>query len=348
MEVSRELLFFFSALGAFNGLLMGLFFIFYKKPKTLSNLFLGGFLICLSVRIGKSVFFYFNPDLAFGFLQLGLTACFFIGPFLYFYFKSIYNNGDNLKKLWAVNILVLVLLAITINFYYPFESNIDLWRPHIINGIYFSWLGYSLLCIPYAIAAYKNMSSDSLRPQSIWDISLFAGNILIWLAFNFCGYTSYILGALLFTFLLYLLLLLLLFKSKKTPLLTKEKYKDKKIEEKLANDIIQRLEDHLKTSKHFTNSNLKLADLASELNILPHTLSQVLNDNLGKSFRLYLNEYRIEEAKKMILEHNDLTLEAIAYECGFNSKSTFYKSFKKITGHTPSHYQNGANSSLES
>ena len=66
MMISRELLFFFSALGAFNGVVIGLYFLLVAKPKTASNYFLGILLLALSIRIGKSVFLYFNDDLAGG------------------------------------------------------------------------------------------------------------------------------------------------------------------------------------------------------------------------------------------------------------------------------------------
>lgn len=95
----------------------------------------------------------------------------------------------------------------------------------------------------------------------------------------------------------------------------------------------------MQKKKLFENPNLKLADVAKELNIQPHNLSQYLNDNSGKSFALFLNEYRIEAAKLLLLKNNEYTTEAIGYECGFNSKSTFYSTFKKITGYTPAVYR---------
>ena len=82
-----------------------------------------------------------------------------------------------------------------------------------------------------------------------------------------------------------------------------------------------------------------MPDLAQKLNILPHTLSQLINENLGKNFSSFLNEYRIEAAKKMMQTHSYFSLDAIASECGFNSKSTFYSSFKKSTGTTPSKFK---------
>ena len=80
-------------------------------------------------------------------------------------------------------------------------------------------------------------------------------------------------------------------------------------------------------------------DIAKELQISSHQLSQLLNDNLGKSFALFINEFRIEEAKKLLKENNQFTLEAIGFEAGFSSKSTFYATFKKVVGKTPSAYK---------
>ena len=89
----------------------------------------------------------------------------------------------------------------------------------------------------------------------------------------------------------------------------------------------------------YKDENLKLNDVAKKLNIISHRLSQLLNDNMGKSFSAFVNEYRIEAAKKMILQQSHLTLEAIGYECGFSSQSNFYATFKKITGTTPARYK---------
>mgnify|MGYP000035312788 CR=1 FL=1 len=85
--------------------------------------------------------------------------------------------------------------------------------------------------------------------------------------------------------------------------------------------------------------NLKSSEVAKKLRITTHQFSQLLNDNLGKKFSSYVNQYRIEEAKKVLQENSNLTLETIGYECGFNSKSTFYTTYKKIVGKTPSQFK---------
>ncbi len=343
MEVSNELLFFFSALGAFNGFLLGLYFAIIKKPKHISNIFLGTMLIFMSIRIGKSVLFYFNENLAYGYLQFGLTACLFIGPFLYFYFRSLYSTHQKNIHYWQKHLAILVPLMLVVNVVFPFEQNIDLWRPYFIDIIYLVWFGYMILCLPYIYHFLNPLIRNeiSLTSQTLWDISLFIGNFVIWAAFFFCGFTSYILGALLFSFMFYLMAFQLISwkkqRIKNDP--TQEKYKNKKIDKNQAQFIIIKLEVLMKEDRQYINPNLKLIDLASDLNILPHTLSQLLNDNLGKSFSTFVNEYRIDHAKKILQNNVNLTLEAIGYDCGFNSKSTFFSTFKKMTGQTPSVYQ---------
>ena len=78
--------------------------------------------------------------------------------------------------------------------------------------------------------------------------------------------------------------------------------------------------------------------LAKALHIRPQLLSQLLNNNLNKSFSNFINEYRIEEAKRLLLEDSNLKIEVIAENCGFNSNSAFYTAFKKVTNTTPAKY----------
>lgn len=322
---------------------MGLYFLFYAKPKHISNYFLGAMLIALSIRIGKSVFFYFNPDLAYGYLQFGLMGCLFIGPFLYFYIKSIVDNGGIISKTWIYHILILSPVAAVICYFYSFGDNPDDWRCYIIPGIYYLWLGYILLTAFCLKDLIKDLFNKNVKFKNIekWMLSVFIGNVFIWAAYNFAGYGSYILGALLFSFMLYLFVLLLFFRGKQDSIIFghEEKYKNKKIAVPKANELLEKLNAKIQGEELFKNPNLKIADVAKKMNVLPHTISQLLNDNLGKGFPQYLNEFRIEEAKKLILSGSLDTYESIGYDCGFNSKSTFFSSFKKITGSTPAKFK---------
>ncbi|MBO0934124.1 helix-turn-helix domain-containing protein [Fibrella sp. HMF5036] len=100
--------------------------------------------------------------------------------------------------------------------------------------------------------------------------------------------------------------------------------------------------------KPFTNPNLTLAELAAKLKMPPHALSKVLNEGYEKNFFDFINMHRIDELKMRL--HNpqfrSYTLLSMALEVGFNSKTAFNRSFKKLTNQTPSEYLN-AHSELE-
>lgn len=306
-------------------------------------MFFGAFLAMLSIRIGKSVFFHFNPELSFHYLQFGLTACFFVGPFLYFYVKSITNASDKKFTSWKYHLAILVPIALIIGFLYPFKTNIDLWRPHIIKTIYIQWFIYILVSFYLIRDRIKNLFNKKRKLLSldIWLISILIGNLLLVTSYYFTSFVNYISGALTFSFLLYILLLFVFYNKKNKSVLfnSLNKYADKKIATNEASLLIKKLKSVMQDDSLYKNADLKSSEIAKKVGLSTHQFSQLLNDNLGKNFALFVNEYRIESAKLMLHNNNKLTLEAIGYECGFNSKSTFFTTFKKVVGTTPANFR---------
>lgn len=115
--------------------------------------------------------------------------------------------------------------------------------------------------------------------------------------------------------------------------------KEKKLNREEAFVLSQKLEKLMLEKSLFKNPNLSLNDTAKEIGISTHQLSQFLNNNIGKNFTTFVNEFRINEACEIMLSNEKLTLESIGYDVGFNSKSTFFAAFKKHTGTTPLNYQ---------
>lgn len=107
---------------------------------------------------------------------------------------------------------------------------------------------------------------------------------------------------------------------------------NKKIEQKEFDKINQKLIQLMEDEKLFQNLDLKLESLARQLSISRHFLSQILNENLNKNFHQYINDYRIDEACKVLKENKQFSIEAIGYEVGFNSRSSFFAAFKKRWG----------------
>ena len=103
----------------------------------------------------------------------------------------------------------------------------------------------------------------------------------------------------------------------------------------------QKLIEYIKKDKPYINNDLKLQDIASYLGLPPYQLSQVSNTELKTNFYSLINKYRIEEAKRLLIDPNKqhLNILEIAFETGFNSKSAFNTAFKKNTTMTPSQYK---------
>ncbi len=104
---------------------------------------------------------------------------------------------------------------------------------------------------------------------------------------------------------------------------------------------IDRIESAMQSSKAYLDPSLNLKTFATVVGLPSRTVSEHLNQGLGKTFHDFVNFYRVEEVKKKMKEEqsSQYTLEAIAYDCGFNSKATFNRTFKKFTGLTPSQFQ---------
>jgi AraC-like DNA-binding protein len=104
----------------------------------------------------------------------------------------------------------------------------------------------------------------------------------------------------------------------------------------------EKLESYMLKYKPYANPNLSLNELASKLKMQPHILSKVINQGFQKNFFDFINTYRVDEFKNRMDDpkYRHYTLISVAYEVGFNSKTAFNRSFKKMTNQTPSEYYN--------
>jgi AraC-like DNA-binding protein len=119
------------------------------------------------------------------------------------------------------------------------------------------------------------------------------------------------------------------------------KYEKSSLSEQEKSAIHQKILAEMEEERYFARNLASLKDLAHSIRESPHHVSQVINEVLGKSFFELLAWYRVEEAKKIIAQDRDgkLTVEDIAEQVGYNSKSSFNTVFKKQTGLTPSEFR---------
>ncbi|MDT4965933.1 MAG: hypothetical protein QOJ64_670 [Acidobacteriota bacterium] len=124
-----------------------------------------------------------------------------------------------------------------------------------------------------------------------------------------------------------------------------KKYERSNLTPERSERYLKRLLEVMDTDKPYTDGELTIQKLAEKLKISAPHLSQTINESLNQSFSDFINTYRVEEAKRQLLEpkRKHYSILAIAEEVGFNSKSSFNAAFRKYTNVTPSEFRKAAN-----
>jgi AraC-like DNA-binding protein len=116
------------------------------------------------------------------------------------------------------------------------------------------------------------------------------------------------------------------------------KYSHSKLSDEEKDAILLKLDTYMSDGhKPYCDASISLPEVARNLDVGLHQLSQVINEKKGFNFNDYVNTFRIEEVKRLLssMDYKILTIDAIASKAGFQSKSAFYSAFKKHTGMTP-------------
>jgi len=129
----------------------------------------------------------------------------------------------------------------------------------------------------------------------------------------------------------------------------KRKYQKSGLDVESSEALHLQLVEVMNVKKLYCKNELSLSDLADHLKTQPNYLSQVINEREGKNFYDYINSLRVEEFKRLVVEPDSrkYTLLALAQQCGFNSKSSFNRYFRKATGQSPSEFVVAVSSSLK-
>lgn len=253
--------------------------------------------------------------------------------------------------LFFINIFSLMYFSVQkdeTSFTYEVVKNVMTYSNYItilfifpISTIYYSFLAFR------EIGKYPTIrlfNEDSQRFYLFLFVMFYDLYIVIWI------FTNYILSDLgvikylkMFYFIYFIVSYYILWMSKKSCLLNEKV--EESTQETLFLEIDEKLTSKLVNELAFLDFNLNVKDLANEIGTNEKYLSQVINKKYNKNFSNFINDYRIIYAKELLLneEYSNYTIEAIGNLSGFNSKTTFNSTFKKLTGVTPSGYKKGAN-----
>jgi len=118
-----------------------------------------------------------------------------------------------------------------------------------------------------------------------------------------------------------------------------KKYRRSLLEGLGKDKIVQRLRELMEEDKIYRQFELKLDEVAAMLLITPHQLSELMNDYVGMNFSSYINQYRVDEARGLLVNSPNQSTLSIGLQVGFGSKPSFNTIFKQKTGMTPSEYR---------
>jgi AraC-like DNA-binding protein len=346
-----------------------------QKKVSVSDLILIGCLLAITIRFLTKILITYYADFPITDISAGIIPLTF-GPFLYLYTKYLIQ-GDSVfdKKDWlhftpfAIFLFVSLLFGgrLSFNEVEFFTKDPLLWIRIIFGLIFYASVLIYMIFTFILLSKYRK-NTTMYADQSSSDINLF------WL--NFVSilfsalFISYIviggINALTFSnkidldlisnigliILVYavsyfgikqpFILKAVYYKSQKTDIIKENGYnrKSKPLRTDSENQV-KALKMHMETNKLYLQPDLSLADLAQTLGVSKSELTSLLNDYMGINFFSFVNQYRLKNVLQKLEDSKSdhLTILSIAYDSGFNSKSTFNGLFKQHTGLTPTVYR---------
>jgi len=339
-EHPDEILLLTSGVGALQSAFFGMYLFTLKRGRHITTLLLAFLLMAFSIRMMKSIGYYFAEGHAIPELiqNFGYGANLAILPLLWLYLNAFLNQDYKFQWKWdGIHLLpsiVVIVLSPVITSHFWMDQ----------HGYTFSLLlmgAYLPFCFYVTQKRFRSINGA----QQIWILCLVMGVTVVWAGYiaNFIFHlVPYITAPVMFTFVVYFMTYLALQqgnifrRESKNTIGTYSTAELERCYEKFQHVVEQR--------QLFKDPSLTLPKAAKQVVVSAHLLSASINKKSGQNFSDFINTYRINEAQRMLLkrEYDHQKIAAIAFEVGFNSLSAFNASFKKITAKTPSEFRRKA------
>ncbi len=360
-------------------LFISVFLFTSDKGKRISNILIGCFFLALCLNLAdsflllKQVYFQY-PEWALWGSDI-LVLC---GPLIYFYTQSVIYKDFHFTKRRVFHFLPFIVLFLITEVSYLsaghdmqikiLKAIIERKIPATVYMVSFAMYVYFfayLFAAAKVVRQYETAASDRysdsqkvtlgwLKTIIYFFLSLMLLSVVnVLLSFQAMK-NAYFIGLAIMILLLLLFIIFVLFKALRNPgffsvwnekeigeAVHPDKYVSSQMPSPEKQLILEKLLQHMQSQKPYLEPDLTLEDLAAQIAIKPKLLSQVINELLQQNFFLFINHYRIEEAKRLLDNPKDkkITVLEVMYQVGFNSKSSFNTLFKKETGITPSEFK---------
>ena len=351
-----------------------------KKPRALHDNILILWLLYLGLYIGIYSFYSHELFIHFHLLSISLLSLFMLhGPFLYYYILTLVSDKRQIfkKDLFHLVPFILFNLYILIASFSPdISEKLNIEKLSLHNNPPLLFLFFLIITAfsgtVYFLFTFKlfkrldinifNNFSNSADIDLDWLRKLVLLFGVIWTALISITVIHHVFHMFsmvfctdgLFLSLSVFVILIGYFGLKQNVIFNNEnvivtdnlsriqpKYSGSRLNESEEKQYAEKLISYMELLKPYLNTDLTLPQLAVELGISSHLLSQVINEHFKLNFFDFVNQYRVEAFKERIVnpKYENFSLLGIAFECGFNSKSAFNRIFKKSTGLTPSQFK---------
>ncbi|MBN2274347.1 MAG: AraC family transcriptional regulator [Bacteroidales bacterium] len=346
----------------FSQSLFAALLIMTKREWTVSDKLLSGWLCLLAIEFLTCALDYniFGKPL--------LSSSFLLfNPAFYLYISSLTNKDFHLKYIQLLHLLPFLFFevgayviqeTIAVQSFLRSDTTLGFRLAFGVANI-ISYVVYNYLSLRQVIQHRKNIFNEFSTIENYISLG--------WLLFIIVFYTTYcsvsfIIGITVvfqgtnlvlphifnYAALLFLIYALGFYGLWQKPIFTKitdeemqQRYKYSALSMRKKKDIKNKIIGFFDDTKPYLQSDLNMDILSEALQVPKHHLTEVLNTEIGKNFFQFVNGYRVEAVKAMLADKkNFYSIEAIGYECGFNSKSSFFTVFKNLTGQTPLEYRN--------
>lgn len=367
MEINLNIISILDSVGAIQGIIFGLILIILNKWKKNSCYCLGVFLILFSLQRLPYLLAELNilesyPNL----LLLPTFALWVLSPVFFIYTQKISIFSDQKLKYWLLLPGIIYYVFQVCVFILPIQTKLIIVEQSWPDLLKIIGLIYSTIIAIWNIKYISNHNLEVNKQYATTDFKelIWANNFLFFYIVGtlLYGIQLYVIPEIIFSkiyFLLFDMILIYwlsfygvvqlnvvsLFSNREV---MNTQFKNDSTENSQnttdntdLQELFQQINNYVNLSEVYKETELTIMNVADKLGVHPRRISKVINIDRGQNFNSYINQFRIDKAIELLKspDVHKYSMEGIGAEVGFNSKSTFYAAFKKVTGTTPNKYK---------